>query len=422
MSMRVALTVGSRFALTALSLVSSIVTARVLGEAGRGDYFFITTLSATLVQFTNFGLPVSGAYDVARDPASAPSVVANAFWISIVGAGGSGVVLAIAVEAFGALQSTPMSFLLLAAALAAPSLFFTIVANVLTGQERFIQFNLLEAGSRALAVLGIVAAGLIGAGAAGFVGAAVATWAASAAATGWAALRGHRIRLTFDRRIFTTGFRYATKAYLITLMGFLVLRANVFLLRREYGPDELGLYSIAAQFGDVLSIVPQAVALVLFPRLVRESGSRWSSTVRATLNTAALLVVTCGAAAALAKPIIRLLYGNTFTPAATVLQIMLPGIVCLGVANVLSQYLGAEGIPRALVGVWGAAVVVLATLSLLLVPHHAGAGAAAALSATYAAVFVAIFVIALRQRRRPARADALPPVHIDVEDVPPAAE
>ena len=151
--------------------------------------------------------------------------------------------------------------------------------------------------------------------------------------TAWAALRGHGIRYRFDRELFRRGFRYATKAYLITLLAFLVLRSNIFLLRRHYGPAELGLYSIAAQIADVLSIVPQSVALVLFPRLVREPGGRWHATKRAALTTGGLMLVTCGTAAVAAGPLIRLLYGSSYGPSATVLRIMLPGVFCLGVAN-----------------------------------------------------------------------------------------
>ena len=417
---RVSLTVGSRLALTALSLISSIVTARVLGESGRGDYFFMVTLSATLVQVANLGLPVSAAYDVARDPARGPGLIANAFWVSLVGAGGAGLLLAVGAHALGVLQDTPVSYLLLAACLAPPSLLFMIAANVLAGQERFVPFNVLEASSRAVAVVGIVAAGLVGAGAGGFVGAAVATWTASAVATAGAALAGHRPRFRFDTALFAAGFRYATKAYLITLLGFLVLRANVFLLRREYGPAELGLYSIAAQFSDVLAIVPQAIALVLFPRLVRESATRWSATVRASVTTGLLMVLACGLTAVLAGPLIRLLYGPDFDPAASVLRIMLPGIACLGVVSVLSQYLGAEGLPRILVWVWAGAAALLGSISLLLVPDHAGAGAAAALSLTYAALLVAIVVVARRHHRAPVEEG--PAVQFDPEEIPPAAE
>ena len=420
---RVALTVGSRFALTALSLVSSVITARVLGEAGRGDYFFIVTLSATIVQFTNFGLPMSSMYYVAADTKAVPGLVANAFWISLLGAGGAGVALAVTAHALGALQDTPVSYLLLAAALAPPSLFFMIVANVLAGMERFVEFNVIEAGSRALAVGSIVTAGIVGAGVAGFVGAAIAAWTASAAVTGWAALRGSRIRLRFDRPLFMMGLRYATKVYVVTLLSFLVLRANIFLLRRDFGPNELGLYSIAAQLSDVLAIVPQAISLVIFPRLVREASTRWDATVRASLMTAGLMVIACGFTAVVAEPAIRVLFGAEFLPAAAVLRIMLPGIACLGIASVLSQYLGAEGMPRVMVGIWFGAALLVGVLSLLLVPKHAGAGAAASLSITYAVLLIAMVAASVRHHR--ARRGLEPsgsPIQLDLEEVPPAGE
>jgi enterobacterial common antigen flippase len=420
---RVALTVGSRFALTALSLVSSVITARVLGEAGRGDYFFIVTLSATIVQFTNFGLPMSSMYYVAADADAAPGLVANAFWLSLLGAGGAGVALAVTAHALGALQDTPVSYLLLAAALAPPSLFFMIVANVLAGMERFVEFNVIEAGSRALAVVSIVTAGIVGAGVAGFVGAAIAAWTASAAVTGWAALRGSHVRLRFDRPLFMLGLRYSTKVYVVTLLAFLVLRANIFLLRRDFGPNELGLYSIAAQLSDVLAIVPQAISLVIFPRLVREASTRWGATVRASLMTAGLMVVACGFTAVVAEPTIRILYGAEFLPAAAVLRIMLPGIACLGIASVLSQYLGAEGMPRIMVGIWFGAALLVGVLSLALVPKHAGAGAAAALSITYAVLLAALVVASVRHHRaRPGLESLGSPIQLDLEEVPPAGE
>lgn len=414
---RVTLTVTSRLALTVFGLLASIISARALGEAGRGDYFFMVTLSATIVQFTNFGLPVAATYYIAQDRRLASSVVANAGWVSVIAAAGTGVCVALVAHAVGALQDTPVRFLLLAAFLSAPSLFFTIVANVLTGQERFAHFNVLEALSRAIALSAVVVAAVVGAGAGGFVGATIAAWALAGAATAWAALRGNKVRVRFDAELFGRGFRYATKAYVITLLAFLVLRANIFLLRRHFGPAELGLYSVAAQISDVLAIVPQSVALVLFPRLIRQAGDRWTATKRAAVSTACLMALVCGFAAIVSGPMIRLLYGASYAPSASVLRIMLPGVACLGVANILSQYLSAEGNPRVLLGLWGGAAALVVALSVLLIPDHAGAGAAAALSITYALVLAGMYVIARRHRRGAGNA-----MRLDLEEMPPAAE
>ncbi len=260
---RVALTVGSRFALTALSLVSSIITARVLGEAGRRQLLLhrhaqrddraVHELRSAHERHVLRGGRPQGRAQSRRERLLDLAPRARR----------GGVALAVTAHAVGALQDTPVSYLLLAAALAPPSLFFMIVANVLAGMERFVEFNVIEAGSRALAVASIVAAGVVGAGVAGFVGAAIAAWTVSAAVAAWAALRGSEIRLSFDRPLFMLGLHYATKVYVVTLLSFLVLRANIFLLRRDFGPNELGLYSIAAQLSDVLSIVPQAISIVI---------------------------------------------------------------------------------------------------------------------------------------------------------------
>jgi antigen flippase len=420
---RVVLTVGSRFVLTALSLVSSIVTARVLGEEGRGNYFFMVTLSGTIVQFANLGVPASAFFYTARDRRTGPGFVANALWVSVVVGGGSGVALALIAHWAGELQDTPVTFLLLAAGLAVPSLFFLIVANVIAGMERFVAFNSVESGSRALAVVAILVAGVLSVGANGFVLAAIVAWSVAAVISGGVALRGMRMRLGFDLKLFSLGLRYSTKIYVVTLFGFVVLRSNVFLLRREFGPAEVGLYSIAAQMADVLLIVPNAISFVLFPRLVRATHSRWQSTFRAGVTTAVSMTLLCGLAALLAGPIIRLLYGPEFAPAAAVLRLMLPGIVCLGVGSVLSAYLTSRRVPRLVVAIWFGAALLAIGLSFALVPEHAGAGAATALSLTYGALLAALFLAAIRERSRTDdSADEIRTIVADSGEMPPGSE
>ncbi len=123
---------------------------------------------------------------------------------------------------------------------------------------------------------------------------------------------------------------------------------------------------------------------------MKEASTRWEATVRAALMTAGLIVVACSFTAVVAGPAIRILYGAEFLPAASVIRIMLPGIAYLGIASVLSQYLGAEGMPRIMVAIWFGAALLVGAVSLALVPTHAGAGAAAALSITYAVLLVAM--------------------------------
>jgi len=389
---QIALTAGTRVGLTLFGLATSIVTARFLGQSGRGDYFFMVTLAALIVQFANLGLPASNTFFAARDPQRTPQLVANAFWVSLGVGGGLGVGVALFAHAAGTLQDTPSLYLWLAAALALPSLFYLLATGIFVGRGQIRSFNAVEFAVRAVLLPVLVGAGLLGASATGFIAVSIAVWVAGGAAA--AALLGRYAQLSLapSLELLVIGFRYATKSYLITLFAFIALRGNIFLLRREFGPADLGLYSIAAQIGDVLTILPQAVGLILFPHLVRDASARWQRTLRAALWVSAIMIVVCALTAIFAGPAIRLLYGDSFGPSTRVLQIMLPSVFSLAVASVLSQYLAAIGLPRPLLGVWGAGVALVLALSVALIPDHGAAGAAAALSIGNTAVLVGIAV------------------------------
>jgi O-antigen/teichoic acid export membrane protein len=377
---QIALTAGTRVGLTVFGLATSIVTARFLGSAGRGDYFFMVTLAALVVQFANLGIPASNTYFAARNPERTSQLVANAFWISLLAGGGLGFGIALFAHAVGMLQDTPAEFLWVAAALVPPSLFYLLATVILIGRGQIRAFNALEFAVRAVLLPALVAAGLVGLGATGFVAVSVVVWVLACGAAVALIGRYASLSLAPSRELLVVGFRYATKSYLITLLAFLALRGNIFLLRREFGPVDLGLYSIAMQIADVLILLPQAVAMILLPHLVREAGARWERTLRAALWVAGIMIALCVLAAVFAGPVVLLLYGDVFAPSTRVLQIMLPSVFSLAVAGVFSQYLAAIGQPRPVLGVWlGGAVLVLA-LSVWLIPDHGAAGAAAALS------------------------------------------
>jgi len=394
----IALTAGTRLGLIVFGLATSVVTARFLGQSGRGDYFFMVTLALLVVQFANLGLPASNTYFAARDPHRTPQLLANAFWISLGAGGGLGAGIALFAHAAGMLQDTPALYLWVGAALAPPSLFYLLATTILIGRGQVRSYNALEFAVRAILLPVLVGAGFAGFAATGFVAASAVVWVAAGVAAAALVGRYAQLSLSPSRELIVVGFRYATKSYIITLLAFVALRGNIFLLRREFGPADLGLYSIAAQIADVLTILPQAVALILLPHLVRDAGARWERTLRAALWVAAIMLVACVLTAIAAGPVIRLLYGEEFGPSTRVLQIMLPSVFSLAVATVLSQYLAAIGLPRPLVGVWAGAVVLVVILSLTLIPTHGAAGAAAALSVANTAALAGIAVTAYAYR------------------------
>lgn len=389
------MTLAVRLARIGFGLVTSILTARFLGPAGRGDYTLAITLAALVVQFANFGLQSSNTYLAAKDRKLYAGLVSNSL-----GAAALAIPLsAIAVLVESLSDSRTGVWLWWAAALAPASLFMLLGTNLLVGMGRILLFNLFEFGAAVLAVPLIVLAGLLGGGVGGILLASVATaWIVSSLLL-VVLMQGH-VRIRLDLSVFRKGLRFAAKAYVSALLAFLLLRANVFLLERLAGPAVLGQYSIAAQAADVLAVLPASVALVLFPKLVTEQARRWPMMLRSAKTTGLLMLAICIAAAAAAPPFIVVAFGPAFRPAVPMLLFLLPGIVLLAITTILSQYLAARGFPLTLAGAWVVALVIGILASSILIPNLGGVGASIGLSLAYSVLFVLIVILTIVERNR----------------------
>jgi O-antigen/teichoic acid export membrane protein len=391
-----------RLAIVAGGLLSSVLTARWLSPSGRGEYFLVVTLAQLLAQFGNLGLQSSNTYLVARNRSLTGSLLANSLWISIL-VGGLGSAAAI-LFSHGATGGR----IWLAAALAPATLFFMLGTNLLVGLKRISAFNAFQFASNFGVLICLGAAAALGAGPTGFLIASSGGWALVSLALVITLARGADRRIGFDTAVFTDGFRYALKAYVATACGFLIVRSNVFLLGGLVGTEQVGYYSVATQIADVIGILPQSIALVLFPTLITAKTGQFRATLRQLAMVGVLLAVGCAVVALFADPFLRLVFGPRFLPAVPILRWMLPSAFFLGLTSVQSQYLAARGFPSSLVSLWVGGGVAAVVFGRVLIPSGSGVGAAIALSATHAAMFAGVFALSLLTARREAlRAVAL---------------
>lgn len=404
----VGLTIATRLLIIAAGVATSIITARTLGPVGRGDYFVIVTLTASIVQITNLGLHASNTYLVAKDHRLLGALVANSLWISLLLGGGVGALATLVVWQADLFPQTPSKYLLVVPALAPVTLFFMLGTNLLVGVERIVSYNAVEAMSRIVVLVLLAAAGLAAFSVSGFLAASLVAWALAAATLLALLHRMSKDSFAFRVDTFRAGVRFAAKAYLIAGASFLILRSSVFLLARLYSSVEVGYLSIATQFTDILGVLPASVALLLFPRLVRARDG-WDQTVRLCLLVGGLLTFASVVLAVTADPVVSLLFGDQYLPAVPILRWLLPGTVALGVTSVLSQYLASVGIPRSLVAAWFSGVVLMLALGRLLIPSHGGVGAAIAFSITAGVLLAMVTALSFSHRRDTAAGERLPP-------------
>jgi O-antigen/teichoic acid export membrane protein len=408
----VATTFTGRVLLVGLGVASSVLTARFLGPGGRGVLATLTAMAGIGLQLGNLGLHASNTFQVSRRPDLLAPIWAN----SLRTASALGLALAIAALAAGSivpgiLGTIPLP-LLLPAALSIPfQLLVLFGLNLLVGMGRTALFNGLELAFRAASVAGLVVTlAWLGKDVRWVLGLNLVLAVGAAAAL--AMVLGRMVRRSGQREsrgsltLFRSGIEYGAKAYVAALLAYLIVRSDMLLVNALRGTAEAGIYSIAVQIADLLYLLPMSIGLVLFPRLSRQHEGDPLFALKIARHNAFLMLLLCGAAAALAGFAIRFLYGPEFQPAVRALWWLLPGIWAYGACNPIATQLASSGMPVSAVIVWIPPLALNVALNLAWIPRWGIDGAAAASSLCY--LMVLVLHLALWKRRiRGSVSDAL---------------
>jgi O-antigen/teichoic acid export membrane protein len=393
---RVAGVLGTRLIQLGSTIAVSFLLARLLGPDGRGIYAVLILLPTTLFAFGQLGLTSAMTFYAGRGVRLA-DLERHALGLAI---GVSAVVIGAALLALPVLEQNVLRVapddLLRLALLALPlRLVATLGGSVLYGRQRYGAYNLILGGQSIIGVVLVVAiVGVLDAGVPGAVAAYLLFLAIGTLAVVAYLDRTRRATASESGLALSAGelLGYGLRLYPASLGTFFGYRADVFLLGWLLGsPTEIGTYAVAVSLAELVFNVPDAVSTVLFPRIA--SASREEADRLAPAMARATIIVTSVAALALipAAWLALTLLLPAFVGGMPALVILLPGIVSLSLAKILTSYL--SGIER-LAPVTTAAVTSLvvnlgANLALIPVWGIVGAAAASLLSYTvYAVVMV----------------------------------
>lgn len=386
-----ALTLAVRLIIVFFGLISSIATARFLGPEGRGIFFYWSTIAALIVQFGNFGLHASNTYLHARRDVDFAVLAANSMVASIAaGTMLSGIVLGV-LYLIGGESALSVEVWLAIVLLSIGGLYILLGANLLVAMGRITQFNFLELFNRGLLLFILLFALLafsdpylllLSVGAGTICAAGITFWCL--------------VQYAAPRRpswqVFRSGFSYGARAYFVAGLGALMARLNAFLLEPYIPADDYGAWSIAAQMTDMMLLVPQSIALVLLPHVMRSKDPTELVRKRVLMTFLAMLALMV-AFLMVGQPVVTLLYGDAFSAAFSYVMWGMPGLLALSLISILSQYLAAVGIPVALIALWAIVTAVHGTLASVLIPVHGAAGAMASQSVGYVMALVLVILL-----------------------------
>jgi O-antigen/teichoic acid export membrane protein len=259
-------TVAVRVFGVAAGLLTSAITARTLGPADRGEFFYIAATAAVLAQFGHFGTPGANTFFCAPDPGLARRLLR---WTLALGLP-AGLILSVGfLLADSVLSASPMLGIgVWLIPLTASILLLLMLGPLLAGLHAFGALNGLSMAYQVVLILAFAAVALLNPSTGAFLAASAAGAMLAVAAHVWAILRRAPAEsaATLGARAWLA---YGGRAYLILVLGALLPRLGLFAVKAESSAEELGYYSIAIQAFDALALVPASVATILFPTILR---------------------------------------------------------------------------------------------------------------------------------------------------------
>src|SRR3989442_6661807 len=329
-------------------VVASVMVAGALGPEGRGLYAVAGALAGMGVRFGNLGLHSANTYFAAGNRRLLPRLAGNSLAVSAaLGAVAVGALWGIA---FLRPDIAPLSgtLLLLTSASIPIGLAYLLLQNLLIGVQEVRDFNRIEIVTRLLSLTLIALAILQGSVSPEALFA--AGLAASAVGLARVLRRLWRLAPVIPRPspdLLRAHLVYGLKSYLACFFAYLVVRFDLLMVQHMLGMRQAGYYSIAASMADLVYLLPSIIGTLLFPKLVARATREEKWRLTAGVSGFVLVMITglVGGAALLARPIIRLLFGADFLPAAPAFVLLAIAMIFYGVKNVGSHYPGSLAFP-----------------------------------------------------------------------------
>lgn len=396
-------TFKTKLSVQALGLVASILIARALGPEGRGRYYIPVTLATVALYLGNAGTERAQFRAWSRQEATPKGLVSAGVWLSgvlgivVVGIGWAAFVLG-SDSLFAGVQSVDVLMVL-------GTLPFQIHVYLLYGL--FIAAGYLPLTNQAaLAAAACQTAGIVGlvASGAASVETVLAFYVVSVTVP-WLVMFPAALRLggglgtppwALMRRLLSVGLQL--EPYL--LFTYLLLRADVFFVARYMSLADVGLYSVALTFAEVVWLATDSIVYSIIERQANareaEATDVTLRAVRMNLLIGALLAMGLAAAAPIG---VRIVYGDEFGRATSAILALLPASIAMGLWRPIGSLMLRLSRP------WVQPVVALSALTInalgdvILIPRLGlvGAGLASTLSYATGAATALVWLVACRR-------------------------
>ncbi len=367
---------------------SSIILARTLSPADRGELATVLLWPFVIGVLGDFGLSFAFSYSVARDKALLSGLWTLGWVVSLGWGSLLAVVSGLVLDRTLVLSSAARSVMFLTLATVPLALATAYQSFLLLGLGALRAYNIVRACSVALYVAGVAGLALLGRGA---VPEYAIAWALAQAltfgiVTVWLAAL-HRPRWEWRPSLLRPVAVYGAKTYASSLTAQMTLRLDQVLMTALGVSAVLGVYVVAVSVASLTAPLFTALAIVVMHRAQGTEPREGGRQVLEYVQLAFVLgVPSCLLLCAATPWVVPAVFGNAYRGAVLPAAILLLASLFQGANAVLGNGLRAVGLPgRPALAEASGFILTLGLLAVLL-PRFGAVGAAVGSLVSYASV------------------------------------
>ncbi|NBD26340.1 oligosaccharide flippase family protein [Paenibacillus glycinis] len=369
-----------------LSTLTSIVTARLFGVEGKGEFSAILFWPTLLAGLVSFGLPTSLIFNMRTNAGKATEYVRAGFLFQIPVSLVVGIVAWIFLPIW--LGNYPDEVVDIARWYTVMTLPMLLAVNLLAAltqsMDKFSLYNGLRLYVPLSNLVGLLVLWAIGELNLKF--ASLAFFATSLMVIVWALYRLRR-ELTFswfkpfaDRVVFTSLFGYGGRVFGVELLGTLYSQCDKLIILSLLRPKDFGLYTVVYTLSRVFNVVQMAISNVIFPKVTGMDKDKILATVGRAFRLSFLLM--CAAVIPgmiIGRFLLGLLFGEQFLEAGDAFYLLSLECILGGGSWILASSFNAMGRPGLVVIRQAVALAITVGLFFVFTPLYGLNGIAFAL-------------------------------------------
>lgn len=381
-------TFASKVLYALVSIVASIIIARILGPAGKGEYTIVLLVSSMVVSLGSMNIGDTAIYFFNKKKINLGTILAsNSMFIL-----SSSLIYAAIVFCLWKLDLLPWNelsrpYLIFFACLLIPLIFLRVhLLDILRCNRQFNAYNYLFLAQPLIYLIVVIFfVYFLNLHVIGVLLSYTITLLIIVALSLLFIFSQSKISLELDLSYMKAGLYYGLKGHVGNIFQKFNTRLDQFFISPYWGIAMLGNYSVAVTLSELIFYIPDSIGIITLTSIAgSEKEEAEHLTAKSLRITVALTLILIGLLYLVARPGVLLLYGAAFEPAVRAIYYLLPGIFFVGISKILSKYFSGAGHPE--INTYTSTVSSAATiiLCIVLIPEFGIIGAAVASSLAYA--------------------------------------